>query len=194
MSNIYFTSDHHFYHNNILEFEDRPYETLEEMHEGLIATWNATINKDDIVYHLGDFVFGGYDKWTNILSQLNGKKRLVKGNHDQSKIVRKLNREGWFDEYHEVGTYIKHQKYQLWLTHYPMDIGLRPMKYSLSGHIHSTPNRLLNQVNLGVDSPLNFGMEFGKPIHIDQVIEYLNYINPFVEAKFLEERESSYND
>lgn len=188
MSNIFFTSVQHFFHNNVLKFENRPYETVEEMNAGLITTWNSVIKKSDIVYQLGDFVFGGINKWKEILPQLNGKIRLCRGNHDDSKAVKKLANEEYFDEYHEVGCYIKHNKYQMWLTHYPMDIGLRSMKFSISGHIHSTPSKMLNQVNIGVDSPLNFGRPFGQPFHIDELIAHLDYLNPHVEEEFLKER------
>ena len=69
-----------------------------------------------------------------------------------------------------------------------MDIGNRPHKFSLSGHIHSAPSRMVNQINLGVDSPLNFNRPFGKPIHIDELVEYLDYINPQLEDLFQKER------
>src|SRR5690606_33871108 len=110
--------------------------------------------------------------------RLNGKIVLHKGNHDGSKHLKNLTREGYFEAVHTVGSYMKLHKYQLWLTHYPMEIGNRPNKMSISGHIHSTPSRMLNQVNVGVDSPLNFNRPFGQPIHVDELVEYLNYINP----------------
>lgn len=82
MPEIYFTSDHHFGHKNILiyEKEARPFQTLEEMHEHLIDRWNSVVRDCDTIYHLGDFCFGrGYIK---IAERLRGKKRLVLGNHD----------------------------------------------------------------------------------------------------------------
>lgn len=82
MSNIWFTSDHHFGHKNILVFEPeaRPFKTVEEMNETLIDRWNSVVRKGDIVYHLGDFAFGKHN--ICIAERLNGKKRLVLGNHD----------------------------------------------------------------------------------------------------------------
>lgn len=82
MSEIWFTSDTHFGHKNILEYEKeaRPFKTLEEMHETLINNWNNTVGKKDTVYHLGDFAFGRDN--IGIAGELNGRKKLVMGNHD----------------------------------------------------------------------------------------------------------------
>ena len=82
MTETYFTSDTHFGHRNILEYEKeaRPFETVEEMNEQLIANWNDTVRPKDIVFHLGDFAFGAIN--VPIADRLNGYKRLVMGNHD----------------------------------------------------------------------------------------------------------------
>lgn len=184
--NIFFTSDSHFFHNNILAHEPhRPYENLDDMHEGLIKVWNDTVNKDSTIYHLGDFVFGGISRWKEILSQLKGEIVLVKGNHDDGKVVRKLYEEGYFKVYHEVGCYFKHRKNQFWLTHYPMNIGYRPRLFSISGHVHSTPSTSENIINVGVDSPLNFNRPFGKPISLEEIMTYVEYINPILEENKL---------
>jgi len=78
----WFTSDSHFGHKNILEYEKdaRPFKTLEEMHHVLINNWNSVVSKNDIVYHLGDFAFGRHN--ISIAGRLNGRKKLVLGNHD----------------------------------------------------------------------------------------------------------------
>lgn len=82
MKNTWFTSDLHFGHQNILEYEKdaRPFKTLEEMHETLINNWNMVVNKNDIVYVLGDFAFGRDN--ISIAARLHGRKRLILGNHD----------------------------------------------------------------------------------------------------------------
>lgn len=191
----FYTSDHHFHHKRVLEFENRPFETVEEMNEHLIKIWNETVKQNDTVHHLGDFCFGKYDDWVSILKRLNGNIVLYKGNHDSSKVVKQLYNEGYIKELHMVGDYIKvrspktNAKYQLWLTHYPMEIGMRPRKFSLHGHIHSMNSRMLNQVNVCIDSPLNFDRPFGKPVSEEELIDYLDYINPIVEKEFQKERE-----
>lgn len=85
MSNIWVTSDTHFGHENIISYCDRPFSSVEEMDEKLIENWNSVVKPSDKVYHLGDVFFGGNPRLT--LGRLNGKKRLVVGNHDRIKHI-----------------------------------------------------------------------------------------------------------
>ena len=63
---------------------ERPFDNIDEMHETLINNWNAVVRKTDEVYILGDFAFKGTGSQVNkILNRLNGKKYLVKGNHEK---------------------------------------------------------------------------------------------------------------
>ena len=79
---IFITSDSHFGHKKILEFEGkkRPFKTIEEHDEALIERWNEVVNKRDTVWHLGDFCFS--EKSLEIAGRLNGIKKFVLGNHD----------------------------------------------------------------------------------------------------------------
>ena len=56
---VWFTSDTHFWHDNIIRFCNRPFESVVEMNEELIRRWNETVPADGVVFHLGDFSFGG---------------------------------------------------------------------------------------------------------------------------------------
>lgn len=82
MSEIWFISDTHFGHTNILQYEAdaRPFKTIEEMNEVIIDKWNDTVHCNDTIYHLGDFCFGRNN--IAIAGRLHGKKRLILGNHD----------------------------------------------------------------------------------------------------------------
>lgn len=84
---IFFVSDTHFNHDNIIEFCKRPFETVEEMNEILIKKWNDKVPQDAIVYHLGDFAWGGFQAWEKHLSRLNGDITLIIGNHDLKNLT-----------------------------------------------------------------------------------------------------------
>ena len=79
---IYFTADTHFDHANIIHFCNRPFATVEEMNETLIANWNRKVHGNDTVYILGDMFFRTSDP-ESILRQLKGQKHLITGNHGQ---------------------------------------------------------------------------------------------------------------
>lgn len=81
---LFFTADNHFGHKNVIKFSNRPFANIETMDDAMIRNWNSKVPKDGIVYHLGDFSFykQDYSKW--ILSQLNGRIILIKGNHDKN--------------------------------------------------------------------------------------------------------------
>ena len=79
---IYFTSDTHYGHANIIKYCARPFESVDEMDEALIKAYNSVVTPNDTVYHLGDFCMGGR-KPEEYLCRLNGKMFLLPGNHDK---------------------------------------------------------------------------------------------------------------
>lgn len=81
---IYVTSDHHFGHKQIIEYCNRPFDSVDEMNNVMIRRWNDTVKKNDVVYHLGDFALGSKKFKEDTLHKLNGKKILVRGNHDKT--------------------------------------------------------------------------------------------------------------
>ena len=62
----------------------RPFDSVEEMHEALVERWNKTVNPGDTVYHLGDVAIPR--SGLRVLERLNGKKVLIRGNHDIFKL------------------------------------------------------------------------------------------------------------
>ena len=90
---IFVTSDHHFNHKNIIQYENRPFNNIDEMNKELIKKWNNVVSKNDIVYHLGDFCFSNTP--SDFLKQLRGKVILIMGNHDK-KIKKNVN--FWYDQ------------------------------------------------------------------------------------------------
>lgn len=57
----YFTADEHYGHKRIIEYSNRPFETVEEMDETLINNHNSVVNVNDTVIHAGDFTL-----WKNV--------------------------------------------------------------------------------------------------------------------------------
>ena len=86
--NVWFTSDSHFYHANIIKYCNRPFASVEEMNEKLIENWNSVVGKDDLVWCLGDFCLGPDQKKhiPELVSKLNGRINLVLGNHDHNLV------------------------------------------------------------------------------------------------------------
>lgn len=82
---IYFTSDLHFNHARIIDFQKRPFTDVDHMHDSLIKNWNKVVSASDTVFVLGDFAFNrsGFPDPNYYLNQLNGRKILFKGNHDE---------------------------------------------------------------------------------------------------------------
>ena len=79
---IYIISDTHFNHKNIIQYENRPFNSVSEMNDAIIKNWNSIIKDDDIVIHLGDVGLGDSAKLKQIIPSLKGHKILIKGNHD----------------------------------------------------------------------------------------------------------------
>ena len=71
---LYFTSDLHFYHDNIIQLTSRPYQDVNEMNDRLIANWNKKIRPKDEVYILGDVTMKSYVYAQEALQQLHGRK------------------------------------------------------------------------------------------------------------------------
>lgn len=129
---IFYISDTHFGHKNILKYDNRPYFTVAEMDADIIKRWNAVVKKDDAVYHLGDFSWLKPAEEKEILSQLNGKKVLIRGNHDYKPT----------DDWQEIVSYaeIFDNGRRVVLSHYPIAFfkNMEHGWYHLYGHVHNT--------------------------------------------------------
>lgn len=140
MGQIFITSDHHFNHKNIIQYENRPFSNVEQMNIELIKLWNDVVSKHDVVYHLGDFSFGSPG---DFLKQLNGKVFLILGNHDK-RIHKKLNY--WygqgFDKVYDRPIIIDN----LILSHEPI-VDYNFSFINVHGHIHSNKMEINNTNN-----------------------------------------------
>ena len=129
---IYFIADTHFSEENIMRYENRPFADVTEMNDELLFRWNGVVSQDDEVYVLGDFGADGQEKC--ILRQLNGKKYLIKGNHDVKS--NQYYRDAGFEEVYDHPIIIR----DFWiLSHEPLYMN-RNMPYAnLFGHVHDSP-------------------------------------------------------
>ena len=138
-SNIFFTSDTHFHHDNIIRFCNRPFKDVYHMDEELIKRWNEKVGPDDIIYHLGDFAWGGSEVWNGILKRLNGRIHLIVGNHDEKNL-----RQGYMQHFESI-SYQQHiyiEGKSIYLNHYPFLAFGGTYKgadaaWQLFGHVHS---------------------------------------------------------
>ena len=132
---IYFISDTHFGHANIVKMCERPYPDVEAMNEALIAAWNERVHGDDTIYIIGDMFFRCADP-ESILKRLKGKKRLIVGNHDGS-WMGKVDLSRYFlsvDNFLEISD----GAHGLTLCHYPMLTWKHAKRtYMIHGHIHA---------------------------------------------------------
>jgi len=143
---LFFTSDTHFNHANIIRFCDRPFKNVEDMNETLISNWNSVVRQNDDVFHLGDFCLGGAAEWTKVLDRLNGKIHLIVGNHDLKNL-----RQGFMGRFEEVlmQRHIEIGKQKIYLNHYPFLCFSGSYKddvWQLFGHVHTRKN------NTGTDA------------------------------------------
>ncbi len=189
MINTWFISDTHFGHKNIIEYqkEERPFNTLEEMHEVIIERWNKVVNPKDKVYHLGDFAFG--KKNIQIAERLNGHKRLVMGNHATYLASEYL---PYFEK-----LYGAFHWGQCILTHIPVHPDMLGSRFFLNvhGHLHSKKVRTNNNWKIPgtvkvvngeviLEDPedinyFNVSCEQNNltPIHADIILDRVNQIN-----------------
>lgn len=173
-SKVWFTSDTHFCHDNILKFCNRPFANVQEMNKALVDNWNSVIGPDDDVFHLGDFCWGGSANWNYLLDRLNGRIHLVIGNHDVKNL-----RQGYMSQFASSNfqIQIEVEGRKVYLNHYPLlTYGGVYRKdedkvWQLFGHVHSQNGQvgadesrlhylLPTQYDVGVDNnnytPINF--------------------------------------
>ena len=144
---VWFTSDTHFGHENIIRFCNRPFNNVQEMNTELIRRWRETVPEDGIVFHLGDFAHGSSRLWNDILCAIPGRKYLILGNHDMKCI-----NQGFMNHFETVSQQmtIRVGGQTIVLNHNPFLCygGAYRDVWQLFGHVHSGPNSIS-----GLDHP-----------------------------------------
>ena len=174
MTNIFVTSDLHLVHKRILEYcsDSRPYASLELMHDAIIQNWNNCITDSDTTYILGDISFGPLSATVDILKQLNGRKILIKGNHDTHNLS-KQHFTDCFDSIHDYYE-LKYKGELFCLFHYPIEKWNKKHYGSihLHGHLHSKNPEILSQKRMDVGLDSNNFLVY----NIDNIIELMKTV------------------
>ena len=154
---LWFTADHHFGHANIIRFCGRPFATVEEMNETLIAKWNKVVGPKDTVYHLGDLFLLPSGEAKKIRARLNGNICLVRGNHERT-AESLQGAFGWIKDYYELRVADAEApggRQHIVLCHYALRVwnSSHHGAWHLYGHSHGTLPEIPGQLcfDVGVD-------------------------------------------
>jgi len=147
-----FTSDAHFGHKNILEYDKRVFSDIKVHDNCLIDNWNVAVDPTDVVFYLGDFALCNIHYAESIMARLNGEKYFIRGNHDKRDMV-KL--------YERYGTYLGEQckieinGQKIVLNHYAMLVWDESHHgaWQLHGHSHGnlTYPYIQKQLDVGIN-------------------------------------------
>jgi calcineurin-like phosphoesterase family protein len=172
---IWFTSDTHFLHYNIVEYSQRPFSSLDDMHEQIVQAWNSRVKPGDVVYHLGDFAISYGKKHQDaidaILFRLYGNKFLIKGNHDRKEVT---SNHHWtaVHDYHELKVDMGGiHKQRIIMCHYPLKSWnqMHRGSWMLHGHCHGNLTHDKGRImDVGVD------VHEYAPISLDMVAAYMS--------------------
>lgn len=149
------TSDLHFGHSGIVEYCNRP-TTPEKHNQWIVDTLNSQINPQDTVYHHGDLAFRckNHDELIALLLTLNGTWRLIPGNHDDPKFLKKLCEHDKFELLPPIFE-LKINKQTIVMCHYPIENWNKQRYGSIHthGHLHDNECRINieNRYNVCLD-------------------------------------------
>lgn len=178
---VFFTSDLHFGHSNIIQYCNRPYPDVESMNAALIRNWNEVVRPNDVVYILGDFSLS-VKAMQAAAPLLQGQKILIPGNHDEccstkhkSEQSRRKYRRIYSDHFlvmPEQNTYgdflLSHLPYDCfdgrYADYHPIDHG----GWLLHGHVHTQWKVRGRQINVGVD------VNDYKPVAYDDILAIIH--------------------
>lgn len=154
---LYFISDTHFSHENIIKYCDRPFRDKTNMNIQLMKNWNDVVGENDTVLHLGDFSLSLPPKnFDMIYNNLNGKMVILKGNHDN-------HFKRFFDkEKHDRWKLVEKTRFSMEIKGYKIVFSHRPVKneniltqydYNFHGHVHNNSRRISDKhINLSLEN------------------------------------------
>lgn len=171
MNRIWFSSDYHLDHSNVIRYCDRPFDNVEEMNAEIVKRHNEVVDKDDIVFMVGDIAFNDKILY-ELVPKMNGYRILVSGNHDQT-FQRRSKAAKFVHKYVEDGIFMHVTNGLSWklfngttvlIDHFPYygDHENREERYPelrprdeggwlLHGHVHELWKQKDRMINVGVD-------------------------------------------
>ena len=172
MKKTYFGSDWHLDHKNVIRFDGRPFEHIEDMNQTIIKNHNNIVNDKDDFYFLGDFSFNNR-RTEYFLSHLKGNLFFIKGNHDKRDTIK---------SYEKYGTYLGEQskividKQDIVLNHFAMRVWERSHygSYLLYGHSHGG----LEKEPYGLSMDVGIMLNDYKPFSWEQIKEIMEKRKP----------------
>ena len=158
MSDVFVTSDIHFSHKMILQYNPKTrgmFRDTDEMNETIIERWNETVGTNDHTFILGDVSMGDVSRAPGYIARLNGTKTLILGNHDRSLMkipgIRDL-----FVGVHDYLVYSHSKREHYVLFHYPISswdgVHYGDGSVHLFGHLHGAPSSIKGRaMDVGMD-------------------------------------------
>lgn len=176
----YFISDTHFFHENVIRFDKRPFTSVEEMNAKMRDWWNNTVSEKDRIYILGDFIWlpPSDPEYIKFTKSLNGKKVLIKGNHDN---VEKFSSE-LKDCFEDIKSRkeIKLNRKRIIMDHYPLMMHRHDTDsnvFHFHGHTHITGEQdWVEKWTRALIFNRGMGTPTGQIINVGCMMPYMNYI------------------
>lgn len=170
---LYFISDLHLMHSNIIKYCNRPFKDAHEMTETIIRNWNDTITDDDQIIFLGDFVIGcknPKEVSEYVYECLNGIKYFIRGNHDTDEKI--SNKIPWLPNDCKV-RWVYYKGYSIALKHYAYETSdFKPLSNCIHIHGHTHSTEMITDKNNKVINVSCEAIEY-KPILFEDILNKL---------------------
>ena len=172
----YYIADTHFGDERVMRLAKRPFGTVAEMNDTMVALWNSKVNVNDEVYIVGDFAFDN-ESAIGALARLNGTKHLIVGNHDKALSKQTLQR---FKTISTITT-LKDGDLSVTLCHYPLLSYENSVYdgYHVFGHIHNNPQDIAQDMLPRLPRHLHCGADVigFQPKTLKELIQLQQYNN-----------------
>jgi calcineurin-like phosphoesterase family protein len=184
---VWVTSDTHYGHTNICrgvtnwrlpdgsvpESQTRDFPTVEKMNATIVNNINNLVGQDDVLIHLGDWSFGGFENIEEFRNRIVCQEiHLVLGNHDHHIDRNRGNCQSLFASVNWFSQ-IEYDKHTLECCHYPISSwnNLRKGRIHLHGHCHLPNNQKVSngrRIDVGMD-----GSESFEPYNLRELIKFM---------------------